>query len=155
MAARLHLLEPTIIILDNDPGCAENVDNIVFAVLGVRATIFSDKNQAIEWCACHPVRVDLVIAWEGDIHFNGFKLLKELDRIFLKPVYAIFLLNQSGNEASAETWFYQLDKVFKTITPFKAIRFPYRLSKLGTALTDAFPWRKPEMQCSERIEQKP
>jgi predicted nuclease of restriction endonuclease-like (RecB) superfamily len=50
MAARPLLLEPAIIIVDNDPGCAAYISNIVSAVLGVRATIFSEKNQALDWC---------------------------------------------------------------------------------------------------------
>jgi hypothetical protein len=145
MEARRLFLEPAIIVVDNDPDCIVYINDIVLSVLGVNVTIFKDKNHALEWCAVNPVHVDLVIIREGDIHFNGFKLLKELDGIFLRPVFAVFLLNPSGNEASAECWFYQLDKVFKTIIPFKAIRYPYRLSKLGSALNDAFSWYKADM----------
>jgi hypothetical protein len=152
MAVRPHVLEPAIIVIDNDPDCITYINDIVFAVLGKRATIFTDKRLTLDWCARHPVHVDLIITREGDNHFNGFKLLKELDGIFLRPVFAIFLLHPSGNEHSAETWYYQLDKVFKTIIPLKALRFPYRLSKLGTALNDAFSWYKPEMRCSKIID---
>jgi hypothetical protein len=151
MAAKSLLLEPAIIILDNNPDCAARINNVVFAVLGVKATIFTDKDPVLRWCAEHPVHADMVIAWEGDIHFNGFKLLKELDGIFLRPVFAVFLFNPSVNEASTEAWFYSLDKVFKTIIPFKAIRYPYRLSKLGTALNDAFSWYKPDTGSSVTI----
>lgn len=146
MADKSHLLEPAILIVDNDDDYATYINDIVFSVLGIDATIFPEKSSAIEWCASHPVHVDLVITREGDDDFNGFKVLKELDGIFLRPVFAVFLLSPSGNETSAEAWFSQLDNVFKTIIPFKAIRFPYRLSKLGMALNDAFPWYKSDCQ---------
>lgn len=150
MAAGQTLLEPAIIVIDNDPDFAAYINDIVFSVLGVNATIFEDKIQVLDWCAEHPVHVDMVIVREGDIHFNGFKLLKELDGIFLRPVLAVFLLNPSVNEASAEAWFCGLDKVFKTLIPFKAVYYPYRLSKLGTALNDAFSWYRPEMRYKAR-----
>jgi hypothetical protein len=153
MAVKPLLLEPAIIIVDNDPECAAYISDIVTAVLGVKATIFTDKPPALEWCAGHPVHVDLVITREGDHIFNGFKLLKELDKNFMRPVYAILLLNPRGNDSSAESWFYQLDKVFTTIKPLKALRYPYLMHKLGTALDDAFSWFKPDMQSGKRTQE--
>jgi hypothetical protein len=152
MTDKSHLLEPAIIIVDSDSVFAAYINEIVFSVLGLSATIFKYKIQAHDWCTAHPVHVDMVIAWEGDSRFNGFKLFKEPDGIFLRPVLAVLLLNPSENEASAAAWFCGLDKAFKTMIPFKAIRYPYRLSKLGTVLNDAFSWYKPEMRCSKIID---
>jgi hypothetical protein len=143
------LPEPAILIVDNNPDAVLYLDEIVTTVLGVHATTFTDAQLAIAWCAAHPAHADLVITGEGDDHFNGFKLLKELDELFLRPVYAILLLNPRGNDLSAETWFYQLDKVFTTLQPLKALRFPYRMHELGTTLDRAFPWYTPAMRCGQ------
>jgi hypothetical protein len=144
---------PDVIIVDNDPTYVDYITNIVTDVLGVTAATFTEKRSALEWCAGHPVHTDLVITREGEEPFNGFKLLRQLDEIFLRPVYAILLINPRGNDYSAECWFDQLDKVFKTIKPLKAICWPYRKYKLGTALDKAFPWYKPDMQCAKMTEE--
>ncbi len=146
MTSGPHSLEPDVIIVENDPGCAAHVRDIVLTALSVEPAIYSDTVSAFESCLEHPAYIDLIITREGDGDFSGFKLLKQLDAIFLRPVFAILLLNPGQNEASAETWFAQLDKAFETIIPFKTIRFPYRLSELGTALNKAFPWRQPEVR---------
>jgi hypothetical protein len=57
-------------------------------------------------------------------------------QILLEP--AIIVIDNDPDFASAEAWFYGLDKVFKTLIPYKAVRYPYRLSKLGTALATRF-----------------
>lgn len=148
-----RLLEPAIVIVDNNPEYIAYLSEIVMAVLGVKATIFTDKRPALKWCATHPVHVDLVITRESDIRFNGFKLLKELDEIFLRPVYAILLINPRGNDYSAESWFYQLDKVFKTIVPLKSLCYPYSMHTIGTTLDSAFSWYKPIPQ-NEKIDKE-
>lgn len=40
---------------------------------------------------------------------------------------AIIVIGNDPDFASAEAWFYGLDKVFKTQIPYKAVRYPYRL----------------------------
>jgi hypothetical protein len=150
METRSPSLEPAILIVDSNPDAVLYLDEIVTIVLGVHATTFTDAQLAIAWCVEHPVHPDLVISGEGDQDFNGFLLLKKLDELFLRPVYAVLLLNPRENDYSAETWFYQLDKVFAAIQPFKAIRFPYLMHELGTALDRAFPWYAPAARSGQK-----
>lgn len=141
MASRSPSLEPTIIIVHSDPERAVILDEMVMIALDVCATLFIDPRPALEWFAAHPARADLVIVKEGMRELSGFKLLRALDAILLRPVYSIFLLEPGINDAHAQEWFYGLDKVFTMVQPLRAVRYPYLMHNFAMALHEAFPWR--------------
>jgi hypothetical protein len=149
MASRSPSLEPTVIIVHSDPEYVVYLDEIVMTALDVCGTCFIDSRLALEWFTTHPARADLVIAKEGMPQLSGFKLLKALDAVLLRPVYSIFLLEPTMNDAHAQEWFYGLDKVFSMVRPLRAVRYPYLMHNFAMALHEAFPWRvaqKPEQK---------
>lgn len=141
MASRSPSLEPAVIIVHSDPERAVILDEMVMIALDVCATCFIDSPLALEWFAAHPARADLVIVKEGMRELSGFKLLKALDAILLRPLYSIFLLEPGINDAHAQEWFYSLDKVFSMVRPLRAVRYPYLMHNFAMALHEAFPWR--------------
>jgi len=141
VASRSPSLEPTIIIVHSDPERVIYLDEIVMTALDVCATGFIDSSLALEWFAAHPARADLIIVKEGMPQLSGFKLLKALDAVLLRPVYSIFLIDHSVNEAHAQEWYYGLDRVFSMVRPLRAVRYPYLMHSIAMALHEAFPWR--------------
>jgi hypothetical protein len=141
MTSRSPSLEPTIIIVHSDPEHVVYLDEIVMTALDVCATCFIDSRLAFEWCIAHPARADLVITKEAMPELSGFKLLKAMDAVLLRPVYSIFLLEPGINDAHAQEWFYGLDKVFSMVRPLRAVRYPYLMHNFAMALQEAFPWR--------------
>lgn len=139
MASRSPSLEPAVIIVHNDPERAEILDEMVMIVLDVCATCFIDSRRALEWFVTHPACTDLIIVKESMSGLSGFKLLKSLDSVLVRPVYSIFLLDPGINDAHAQEWFYGLDKVFKTVRPLRAVRHPYLMHNFAMALHEAFP----------------
>ena len=141
MTSRSPSLEPTIIIVHSDPEHVVYLDEIVMTALDVCATCFIDSRLAFEWCIAHPARADLVITKEAKPELSGFKLLKAMDAVLLRPVYSKFLLEPGINDAHAQEWFCGLDKVFSMVRPLRAVRYPYLMHNFAMALQEAFPWR--------------
>ncbi len=141
MASRSPSLEPAVIIVHSDPERAVILDEMVMIALDVCATLFIDPRLALEWFAAHPARADLIIVKESMPDLSGFKLLKALDTVLLRPVYSIFLLEPGINDAHAQEWFYGLEKVFSMVRPLRAVRYPYLMHNFAMALHEAFPWR--------------
>lgn len=148
-------LIPSVLIADSDPDHAMGLNDIVTDVLGISAATFTDSRLALAWCAGHPIHTDLVITRENMQPLNGFKMLKEMDAIFFRPVYAILLICPGTNEADAQAWFYQLDKVFSMIKPLKALCPPYFKYEIGTALNRAFPWYDSKLLATRQEKNEP
>jgi hypothetical protein len=141
MASKSPSLEPTIIIVHSDPEKVAYLDEIVFKTLDVCGTCFIDSRLAHEWCIAHPAAADLIIVKETMPEWSGVRLLKSLDAIIVRPVYSIFLIDHSVNEAHAQEWYYGLDRVFSMVRPLRAVRYPYLMHSIAMALHEAFPWR--------------
>jgi hypothetical protein len=141
MASRSPSLKPTIIIVHSDPEYVVYLDEIVMAALDVCGTCFIDSRLALEWFTTHPARADLVITKEAMPELSGFKFLKALDAVLLRPIYSIFLLEPGINDSHAQEWFYGLHKIFSMVRPLRAVRYPYLMHNFAMALHEAFPWR--------------
>ncbi len=61
-----HSAEPIVLLADNDPGIAAQVAKMVQDIAGAPPKIFTNENNALDWCARHPIHADLVIARESE-----------------------------------------------------------------------------------------
>jgi hypothetical protein len=123
-----------------EPASLSRLTGITAEVLSIKPFSFDSPLAARDWCCQHPSIVDLVIVRED---LSGFNLLKELDAITPRPVYAVFLIADKITAADAQNWFYSLKGVFTMVQPLKAVLYPWFKHNIAMALIEAFPWHDP------------